>query len=176
MRFRVGPGSSGYNYTSEFIDEDCVCQIASATTLSAGQPVWYNSTCVPGTPGADLVVPGPSGSASRLYGIYLGPDLASAATATSPTIQVRLRGYGTVLGQVTASTSSGSSAVNVGSTLIAAPNTAGLTGAYTGTAVIGQTVGIALSTGSASAVGSAIMAVGASASVYQKINAFIAII
>jgi hypothetical protein len=179
MLFKVGPGSSGYNYQTEFLDLSCSVQLGSAGTLYQGQGVWVDQTQVPGTKGADQVLPAPNANNSRLYGIYQGATLYGSALIASNgankyfDILVRQRGYGVVLAQ-TASASTGSTAVTVGAQLIGAANTSGLYGAYTGTAAAtGVNVGIALATGSASSAGATIMASATAAT--MLINCYIAV-
>jgi hypothetical protein len=177
--FRTGPGSSGYNYGTEFFDLSCSVLLASGGTLYQGQPVWVDQTQVPGTKGADQVLPAPNANNSRIYGIYQGATLYGSALIASNgaskyfDIYARQRGYGVVLGQ-TASASTGSLAINVGSQLIGAANVAGLYGAYAGTAAAtGVNVGFAVATGSASAAGAQIMASATAATLL--INAYISV-
>jgi hypothetical protein len=181
MLFKVGPGSSGYNYQTEYLDLSCSVLLGSAGTLYQGQAVWVDQTQVPGTKGADQVLPAPNANGCRIYGIYQGATLQGTALIASNgpntyfDIMVRQKGYGLVLAQTTTSgTSAGSAAVNVGSQLIGVVNTAGLYGAVTGTAAAtGVNIGFALATGSASAAGSAIMAGNTAAT--KVINAYIAV-
>lgn len=186
MLFKVGPGTSGYNQQSEFVDFACSVVLGSGVTLQQGQAVWYDPTYVPGstitaasttgnsTQVSDktLVAPSAVVSGSWIYGIYQGASITAGTASANYVydITVRRSGYGVVYAQViTAST--GSAVIAVGTALIAAPNTAGLTGAYAGTAAIGTTVGIAMSTGSASALTNTILTAGVAAT--KVINAYI---
>jgi hypothetical protein len=179
--FSIGPGSSGYNFQTEFFDLSCSVLLGSAGTLYQGQAVWYDQTCVPGTKGADQVLPAPNANSCRIFGIYQGATLQGTALIASNgasqyfPIYARQKGYGLVLGQTTTSgTSAGSAAINVGSQLIGVVNTAGLYGAVSGTAAAtGVNIGFALATGSASAAGSAIMAGNTAAT--KVINAYISV-
>lgn len=172
MRFRVGPGSGGYNYLPEFIDLDCTVTIPASGTLNQGQPVFYSMINIPSTAGADKVLPAPSANNAQVAGIYLGATVTNpSSTATlTQAISIRAYGYAQIYAQVTAS-GTGSSAIVVGSNLIAAPNTAGLVGAYAGTAGFSVQVGIAYATGSALTAGATIMA--ASTAATQLINGFV---
>lgn len=187
MEFKVGPGTSGYNQQSEFVDFACSVVLGSGVTLQQGQAVWTDPTYVPGTVLAStasttgnstavadkvLVAPSAVASGSWIYGIYQGASITAGTAVANYVydIMVRRSGYGVVYAQViTAAT--GSAVIAVGSVLIAAANTAGLTGAYAGSAAIGTTVGIAMSTGSASALTNTILTAGVAAT--KVINAFI---
>lgn len=193
MLFKVGPGTSGYNSQPELLDFSCTVMLGSGVTLQQGQAVWYDMTNftnqVPNaggasvvgsggqsTVGSDKVLPAPNANNARVYGIYQGPTFTAPATGVNQAanycydIQARRNGYGVVWCQVITG-AAGSAVINVGTNLIGAANTAGLTGAFAGTAAIGTNIGIAVATGSASAQGNQIMVAGVATT--KLVNAFI---
>lgn len=153
MRFRVGPGNSGYNFQPEFMDFDCTITLANGATCAKGQVVCRDLTQIAGTAGADMVVLPTSANAGKPYGVHQGPSFTNntGATATYVLNTVRRKGYGLVLG------SGAGGAVLVGSALI--ENSSQL-GAILGTAAINANVGQALATGSNTTVGASLIANG----------------
>ena len=163
MLFRVGPGNAGYNFQPEFIDLDCVLELAAGAVCAQGQPVARDVTAFPSVKGADMVVlPTDPLAVPTIYGVYQGPAFtnSSGARANYP-IQVRSVGQGVV------SASGATAAVNVGSNLII--NAANLA-AQAAAAAMGVNVGLALASGSVTAKGAQLIA---SAGAATLINAAI---
>jgi hypothetical protein len=170
MLTRVGPGSSGYNFSPEFMDWDCVVKIPPSTTFATGQAVARDVTQFPGTVGADRVVLPNDANAGAVYGVYQGPNIVNAsATATmNVPILARQRGYGVVLA---ASVAAGV-AVTVGANLITAATNASVlaTAAAPGNTTY---VGTVMATGANTAKGATIIAVPGSGQTNLIVNAYI---
>ena len=139
MLFRVGPGSSGYNFQPEFIDVDCVLELANNATCAQGQAVCRDVTAFPSTKGADMVVlPTDPLAQPTIFGVWQGATFTnSSGGRLNYVIQVRRWGQGVV------NASGAGTAVLVGSNLII--NATNLP-AIAGTAAIGVNVGLALAT------------------------------
>jgi hypothetical protein len=152
MLFRVGPGSSGYNWFPEYLDWDCVLTLTSGQTCVRGQVLCRNVSAVPSDTGADMVVLPNNAAAGPVYGVYQGPTLSVPATPAGVTqtfqIIVRVKGQGVV--SAAASTVGGLLA-NSGALQPAVP--ADATEVEPGTFV-----GTSLATGTATAPGAAIPA------------------
>lgn len=142
---------------TEFIDFVGCISLANNGTLKQGQVVCYDATNVPNSSGADKVVLPSSANAGVVYGVYQGLLFTNTtgATAYFP-FQFRRAGYGCVLAQVTAS-STGSTAITVGSYLIIGANGTSLPDAYEGSATAGVTVGMAVATGTNTSYGATIL-------------------
>ena len=151
MLFRVGPGSSGYNWFPEYIDWDCVLTLAGGAGCPQGQVLCRDVTQVPSNAGADMVVLPTSPNAGPVYGVYQGPAITNPAGQPTQTYQiiVRIKGQGVL----------SASASTVGAQMI---NTAGTLPAGVAPTpeeiVPGTFVGTALATGTATAPGAAIPA------------------
>lgn len=151
MLFRVGPGSSGYNWFPEYIDWDCVLTLTSGQTCPQGQVLCRNVSAVPSDAGADMVVLPTNAAAGPVYGVYQGPTITGPPAAPPGVSQayqivVRIKGQGVVNGG--ASTVGGALA-NSGSLQ---------PGVAPDPALPGTLVGTTLATGTATAPGAAVPA------------------
>lgn len=153
MLFRVGPGSYGYNFKTEYMDVDCVLTLANGATCAQGQVLLKDCTQIPSSAGADMVVLPTNANGTTPYGVYVQAAAITNNTGASATypIVVRKWGWGVVF------CSGAGGAVNVDSPLIV--NNSQL-GAIAGTAAINANVGMALATGAVTTKGSQIIATG----------------
>lgn len=150
MLFRVGPGSSGYNWFPEYIDWDCVLTLTSGQVCAQGQVLCRNVSAVASDSGADMVVLPNNAAAGPVYGVYQGPTISVPATPAGVTqtfqIIVRIKGQGVVNG----------GASTVGGAL--ANSGALQPGVAPDPVEPGTFVGVTLATGSAIAPGAAVPA------------------
>lgn len=150
MLTRVGPGSNGYNFQTEFIFWDCVVLLAPGATLATGQVVMRDVTAFPNMTGADHCVLPTSANAGPVYGVYQGPPITNGGTvATEYAVIVMREGYGQVL-------ANGATAVTVGGFVLIGVALQATGGAAEGNA--NTQIGIALATGIVTAKGATILA------------------
>jgi hypothetical protein len=147
MLFRVGPGSSGYNWYPEYIDWDCVLTLAAGATCAQGQAVCRNVSQPPSDAGADPVVLPTATGAGPVYGVYQGSTFTNSTT-TPQTYQITVRKSGQGVVNATGATVGGALA-NTGALQV---------GAAPDPVEPGTMVGVALATGTATAPGAAIPA------------------
>lgn len=170
MFFRIGPGSSGYNFQPEFIDWDAHFAIPASGTLATGQGFARDVTQFPSATGADTVVLPTNANAGPVQGVYQGPPIVNpSSTATLPVdIVMRVRGYG----QALAAAVTAGVAVTVGGFLgMVATNASILQSAAA--PANGAWVGTALATGGVTAKGGTIITVPGSGQTNLLVNAFI---
>lgn len=169
MLTRVGPGNSGYNYSPEFMDWECVVTLPASGVLQQGGAVCRDVTVFPSSTGADKVVLPSNANAGTVYGIYQGPTITnpSSTAAASYPITVRQRGYG----QVYAAAVAAGTAVTVGGLLQMVNTNNSVLQATTPTA--GNYVGTALATGAVTTKGASIITVPGSSQTNLLINAYI---
>jgi hypothetical protein len=171
MFFRLGPGSSGYNFQPEFLDWDAHMTIPASGTLATGQCLARDCTLFPSTAGADGCVLPTNASAGPIMGVYQGPAIVNPSSTATLGVDVVLRqhGYGVALAAaVTAGT-----AVTVGGLLnMQAANNSAIQAA-TLLGVLSTYVGIALATGSVTAKGSTLITVPGSGQTNLLVNCYI---
>lgn len=170
MFFRLGPGSSGYNFQPEFLDWDGHFNIPTSASLTTGQAFARDVTQFPSAAGADVLCLPNNANAGPIMGVYQGPPIANPSSTNTLGVDVvyRSRGYGVAnAAAVTAGV-----AVTVGGFLSMATNNASILQVGAAPAN-GVSVGVAMATGGVTAKGATLITVPGSGQTNLLINAYL---